>query len=168
MAKSVVINGVTYPDVPSVNIPGTNSNDVTFYEVSDATANRTDVLVGKYFYSGAGKLSGTMASNGNTSGSISTKDGTVTIPAGYTTGGTVEISQSAKNSIISANIKSGATILGVNGDSNVVDTTIASGGATSATILSGYGAYVNGSLISGSATVPVVSQDATTKVLSIS
>lgn len=168
MAKSVIINGVTYPDVPSVNIPGTNSTDVTFYETSDATASNGDVLATKTYYKNGGKYTGSMANNGSTSGTISTKDGTVTIPAGYTSGGTVEIASSAKASIISGNIKSGATILGVNGDSNVVDTTLASGGATSAQILSGYGAYVNGTLVSGSATVPVVSQDATTKVLSIS
>ena len=168
MAKSVVINGVTYPDVPSVNIPGTDNNDVTFYETSDATAGTAQVLTGYTFYKNGGIANGGMAANGDVSGSISTKDGTVVIPAGNTTGGTVGISTTEKNKIVSGNIKSGVTMLGVSGSSSVVDTTIASSAASAGTIMNGYRAYVNGSLVTGNATVPTVSQDATTKVLTIS
>lgn len=168
MAKSVIINGVTYPDVPSVNIPGTDSNDVTFYETSDATATGAQVLTGYTFYKSGGTANGSMASNGDTSGDISTKEGTVSIPAGYTTGGTVGISSSEKAKIISGNIKNGVTILGVAGSSSVVDTTITSNAASASTIMNGYKAYVNGTLLTGNATVPTVSQNATTKVLTIS
>lgn len=70
--------------------------------------------------------------------------------------------------LISSNIKAGANIFGVAGATNVVDTTIASGAATAAYILSGYKAYVNGSLLTGEMNVPTVSQDSSTKVLSIS
>lgn len=167
MAQTVVINGVTYPGVPYVTIPDTNDNDVAFYETSDASAVSGDVLATKTFYKDGGMATGSMPNNGSVSANITTKNGTVSVPAGWTSGGTIGISDGAKADIISANIKSGATILGVNGDSNVVDTTLASGGATSAQILSGYGAFVNGSLVNGSATVPTVSQNSTTKVLSI-
>jgi hypothetical protein len=50
--------------------------------------------------------------------------------------------------LISANIKAGKSIFGVNGDSNVVDTS--AGTAAANKILSGYKAYVDGSLITGS------------------
>lgn len=118
------------------------------------------------FISGA-ELQGTMASNGSTSGTISTKAGTVNIPSGYTTGGTVSISSTEQAKIIAGNIKSGVTILGVSGSSSVVDTTISSSAATASKILSGYKAYVNGSLITGNVTMPTVSQDATTKILTV-
>jgi len=50
--------------------------------------------------------------------------------------------------LISANIKAGKTIFGVNGDPNVVDTS--AGTAAANKILLGYKAYVDGSLITGS------------------
>ena len=167
MAQNVVINGVTYSDVPEVDIPKSGGGTAVFYDTSDADAGQGDVLSGKTYYKD-GKKTGSMPNNGDTSGDISTKDGTVTIPAGYTSGGTVGIDSTEKAKIVSGNIKSGVTLLGVAGDSNVVDTTIASGGASAAQIMSGYSAFVNGSKIDGSATVPTVSQDSTTKVLSIS
>ena len=167
MAQNVVINGVTYSDVPEVDIPKSGGGTAPFYDTSDADAGQGDVLSGKTYYKD-GKKTGSMPNNGDTSGDISSKDGTVTIHAGYTSGGTVGIDSTEKAKIVSGNIKSGVTLLGVAGDSNVVDTTIASGGAAAAQIMSGYSAYVNGSLVAGSATVPTVSQDSTTKVLSIS
>lgn len=168
MAKNVVINGVTYSDVPQVNIPlAGGGGNAEFYDTSDADAAQGNVLSGKTYYKD-GKKTGSMSNNGDTSGTISTKAGTVTIPAGYTSGGTVGIDSTEQAKIVSGNIKSGATILGVSGDSNVVDTTIASGGATAASIVNGYSAFVNGAKIDGTATLPVISQDSTTKVLSIS
>ena len=167
MAQNVIINGVTYSDVPEVDIPKSGGGNAAFYDTSDADAGQGDVLSGKTYYKD-GKKTGSMTNNGDTSGTIDTKAGTVTIPAGYTSGGTVGIDSTEQAKIVSGNIKSGVTILGVAGDSNVVDTTIASGGAAAAQIMSGYSAFVNGSKVDGSATVPTVSQDSTTKVLSIS
>lgn len=169
MAKSVIINGVTYNDVPQVEIPlSAGSGNAVFYDSSDADAAAGNVLTGKTFYKDGGKATGSMPNNGDTSGNISTKAGTVSIPAGYTSGGTVAIDSTEQAKIISDNIKSGVTLLGVAGNSNVVDTTIASGGATAAAIVSGYSAFVNGSKVDGAVTLPVISQDSTTKVLSIS
>ena len=167
MAQNVVINGVTYSDVPEVDIPKSGGGTAVFYDTSDADAGQGDVLSGKTYYKD-GKKTGSMTNNGDTSGDISTKDGTVTIPAGYTSGGTVGLDSTEKAKLVPGNIKSGVTMFGVSGDSNVVDTTIATGGAAAAQIMSGYSAFVNGTKIDGSATVPTVSQDSTTKVLSIS
>lgn len=134
MAQNVIINGVTYQNVPEVDIPKNGGGTAKFYDTSSADITSTDVLTGKTGFNASGSVSGGMANNGSTSGTISTKAGTVTIPAGYTSGGTVSISSTEQSKIVASNIKSGVTLLGV----------------------------------SGSLTLPTISQDSTTKILSIS
>lgn len=134
MAKTVVINGVTYADTPEVDIPISGGGTAKFYETSSADITSADVLTGKIGYGASGQVSGGMANNGATGGTISTKAGSVAIPAGYTTGGTVSISSTEQSKIIAGNIKSGVTILGQ----------------------------------AGSLALPSISQDSTTKILSIS
>lgn len=57
-----------------------------------------------------------ISDNGSVSGTISTKDGTYAIPAGYHDGnGSVGISEIEQSKIISGNIKSGVQIMGVTG-----------------------------------------------------
>lgn len=108
-----------------------------------------------------------MPNNGAVTGTISTKAETYTIPAGYHAGGgSVQIASAEQSKIITGNIKSGVTILGVSGSSSVVDTSDAT--SSSAQILTGYTAYVNGSKVTGTLSSPTISQDSTTKVLSIS
>ena len=167
MAKNVRINGVTYSDVPEVNIPlATGSGNATFYDTTDGTAVAGDILSGKTAYVD-GVVTGSMTNNGAVAGMISTKAGTYTVPAGYHNGsGSVAIATAEQNKIIAGNIKSGVTILGVAGSSNVVDTS--GGDATAAQILSGKKAYVKGSLLTGTMTAATVSQDSTSKVLTIS
>ena len=165
MAQNVVINGVTYSDVPQVEIPKSTSGTAVFYDIADTTAAAGDVLASKYFYtSGGTKTQGTIASK--TSSDLTANTLTVTAPAGYYASAASKTLSDAN--LVSGNIKSGATIFGVSGATNVVDTTLATGGAAAAQIMNGYSAYVNGSKIDGSATVPTVSQDSSTKVLSIS
>lgn len=163
MAQNVVINGVTYQNVPQVEIPKSGSGTAVFYDPSDATATADKVLNGYTFYKGDGKGTGNIATK--TSSDLTANTLTVTAPAGYYASAASKTL--SDQYLVSGNIKSGITIFGVSGATNVVDTTIASGGATAANIISGYKGYVNGSLIEGSATVPTVSQDSTTKVLSI-
>ena len=134
MAQNVIINGVTYQNVPEVDIPKSGGGTAKFYDTASADITSGDVLTGKTGYGSSGSVSGSMANNGSTSGTISTKAGTVTIPAGYTTGGTVSISSTEQSKIIASNIKSGVTLLGV----------------------------------AGSLALPSISQDSTTKILSIS
>lgn len=168
MAQNVIINGVTYSNVPEVDIPKSGGGTATFYDTSTADAGTGDVLSGKKYFADGGEKTGAMTNNGATGGTISTKAGTVAIPSGYTSGGSVSIASAQQDLIISGNIKSGVTLLGVSGSSMVLDTTIASGGAGASNIISGYKAYVNGSMIVGEATIPTVSQNTTTKVLTIS
>lgn len=109
-----------------------------------------DVLLGKKFYSNDPKtqITGAMPNNGTVSTDISAKATEVTIAAGKHSGsGKVKISAAEQAKIITGNIKSGITILGVSGNSNVVDTS--AGDATAAQILSGKKAYVAGSLVTG-------------------
>lgn len=165
MAQNVVINGVTYSNVPKVQIPKSGSGTAEFVDIADTTASAGDVLSTKYFYtSGGTKTQGSIATK--TSSDLSASTLTVTAPAGYYASAASKTCSDAN--LVSANIKAGATIFGVSGATNVVDTTIASGAAAAANIISGYSAYANGSLVEGSATVPTVSQNSTTKILSIS
>lgn len=163
--QSVIINGVTYADCPEVDIPKSGGGTAKFFDISDATAVAADVLYPKTIY----KADGTKVTGGittKTSSDLTSSNLTVTAPAGYYASAASTTLSDA--SLVSGNIKAGATIFGVSGATNVVDTTIASGGAAQANILSGYSAYVNGSLVEGNASVPTVSQDSTSKVLSIS
>ncbi len=132
MAQNVVINGVTYQSVPEVDIPKSGSGTAKFYDTSSADVTGADILTGKTAFNASGSVGGSMANNGATGGTIGTKAGTVTIPAGYTTGGTVSLTN--VSDCVAGNILNGKSILGV----------------------------------SGSLAMPTISQDATTKVLSIS
>ena len=131
---SVVINSVTYANCPEVDIPKSGGGTAKFYDATECDAAAGNVLSGKVFVGPSGQDTGSMANNGSTSGEISTKAGTVTIPAGYTSGGTVSIKASAVSDCVSANILASKSILGV----------------------------------SGSLSVPTISQDSTSKILSIS
>jgi len=132
MAQNVIINGVTYANVPEVDIPKTGGGTAKFYDTAAATASASDILTGKSAYGASGSVSGSMANNGATGGTIGAKAGTVTIPAGYTTGGTVSLTN--VTDCVAGNILTGKSILGV----------------------------------AGTLAMPTISQDATTKILSIS
>lgn len=85
-------------------------------DTTDANANASEILSGRTAYVNKNKITGEMTNNGAVSGTISTKDGTYTIPAGYHSGlGSVAIDSTERNKIIESNIKSGITVLGVTG-----------------------------------------------------
>lgn len=129
---SLVINGITYSSVPEIDVPISGGGTAKFYDASQTDVSAGDVLSGKIFVGVSGEGTGSMANNGSTSGTIGTKAGTVTIPAGYTTGGTVSLTN--VTDCVAANILTGKSILGV----------------------------------SGSLAMPTITQNSTTKVLSIS
>lgn len=85
-------------------------------DTSDATAVAADILSGSSAYVNGNKINGTMVNNGAVTGTITTKAQQYTIPVGYHDGsGKVSIATAEQNKIIAANIKSGITILGVEG-----------------------------------------------------
>lgn len=95
-------------------VQGTNTFDS---DTTDANAAASEILSGKTAYVNKNKITGEMPNNGAVSGTISTKDGTYTVPAGYHSGlGSVGISSVEKQKIIAGNIKAGVEILGVTGD----------------------------------------------------
>ena len=132
MAQNVVINGVTYQNCPEVDIPKSGGGTAKFFDASSADVSAANVLNGKKFVGASGLDTGSMTNNGATGGTIGTKAGTYTIPAGFTSGGTVSLTN--VSDCVSGNILSGKSILGVN----------------------------------GSLSMPTISQDGTTKILSIS
>ena len=131
MAQNVVINGVTYNNVPEVNIPLSGGGTAKFMDTSDASLdNANKMLNGVTAYAGGTKYTGNIASKSAATYTPTTSDQT----------------------IASGQYLSGAQT--VKGDANLQAQYIASG----VTIFG-----VQGSLSSA-----VISQDGTTKVLSIS
>lgn len=105
--------GVTAHDNSGAIITGTNTYDA---DTSDATAKVAEILATKTAYVNGLKLTGTMPNRGAVTGSISTVDGSFTIPQGYHDGsGAVSIDSTEQAKIIAANIKAGIEILGVTG-----------------------------------------------------
>ena len=85
-------------------------------DTSDATALAADILTGSSAYVNGSKVNGMMVNNGAVSGTISTKAQQYTVPVGYHDGsGKVQIAAAEQLKIIESNIKSGITILGVEG-----------------------------------------------------
>lgn len=57
--KTVIINGVTYTNVPQVNIP-TADGTATFFETSGANITAGDLLNGKVGFGVSGQVTGTL------------------------------------------------------------------------------------------------------------
>ena len=108
-----MLAGVTAHDKSGTVITGACPYDV---DSTDATVSPAEILNGKTAYARGVKVTGTMKNNGAVTGTISTKNGTYTIPIGYHDGsGKVGIDSTEQSKIIASNIKTGVSILGVTG-----------------------------------------------------
>ena len=130
--NKVIYGGNTLIDLTADTVTAADVlKDVTFHLPSGAigagtctydsdTTNDTaviaEVLATKTFHARGSALVGTMPNRGSVTGTISTVSGSYTIQNGYHDGsGTVSISSTEQAKIIAGNIKSGVTILGVEG-----------------------------------------------------
>lgn len=130
MAQNVIINGVTYQNVPEVNIPKSGGGTAKFMDTADANAVAADILASKTAYVNGTKITGQIASKAAATYTPTTSDQTIQ-PGQYLSGAQT-----------------------VKGDANLQAQYIASG----VTIFG----------VTGSLSAAVISQDSTTKVLSIS
>lgn len=105
--------GVTAHDKSGAPITGTNEFDVNS---QDGTAAVAEILAGKTAYARGTKLTGTMPDNGAVTLEIAALDDEPAIAMGFHDGsGKAVIKATEKTKIIPANIKSGVSILGVEG-----------------------------------------------------
>ena len=112
VAADKLLKNITAHDKSGAPITGTCTYDA---DTQDATAAVAEILEGKTAYARGAKLTGTMPNKGAVSGTIATKDA-YTIPMGFHDGsGTVSIDATESAKIVAGNIKSGVTILGVEG-----------------------------------------------------
>ena len=219
MAQNVVINGVTYQNVPSVEIPKSTSGTAEFYDTSDATLSSGGQMLASYTaYANGTKYTGSIATKTGTD--LSASGDTVTVPAGYydsqatkavsagsatapaTISGTSATVSAGTNTLtlsktisVTPSVTAGYVSAGTAGNSSVSltasvttkaaatitpgtsDQTIASGTyLTGAQTISGDANLLASNIksgvsifgVDGSLTSATVSQDASTKVLSIS
>lgn len=107
------LKGYTFHGADGEKKTGSCTFDV---DTSGATAAIAEVLAGKTFGAKGKMNTGTMPNNGAVNGTISTKAGAYTVPHGWHDGsGKVQIASTEQAKIIPANIRSGVTILGVEG-----------------------------------------------------
>lgn len=143
MAQNVIINGVTYQNVPEVNIPKSGGGTAKFMDTADATAAQSDILSTKTAYVNGSKITGNIASKA--AATITPTSADQTISSGQYLSGVQTIEGIVCTNLSSANIANGVTVkIGTASD----DDSVAS--------------------VTGSLSAAVISQDSTTKVLSIS
>lgn len=94
MGKTIVINGLTY-DVSGGKIQAPLASDPSklaeYLDTSDVDTQPEDVKAGQQYYAGDEKRTGTMPVNEAVNKTLDASDTQITVPAGYTPGGTVKI-----------------------------------------------------------------------------
>lgn len=113
MAKNVIINGVSYNNVPSVKIPLVSdpTSYAVFSETSDATATASQMLSGATAYVNGSLITGSISSKSAQTYTPTTSD--QTIASGQYLSGAQTIKGDAN--LVANNIAQNVTIFGVTG-----------------------------------------------------
>lgn len=131
MAKNVIINGVTYADVPAVNIPLSNGlGSAKFVDTDSATALGSDIRSGKKAYVGGNEVTGTVAVRSASDVTVSGKN--VTAPAGI-------YDEAVTKQIADGNVTPTASVTGdeIGDTASDYEITVTPGAAVSAGYVSG-------------------------------
>ena len=143
MAQNVIINGVTYQNVPEVDIPLSGGGTAKFMDTSDGDAASGDVLSGKTAYVNGTKVTGNITSKAAATYTPTAAD--QTIASGQYLSGNQTIEGIVVTNLSASNIANGVVVkVGTATDDDSVVS------------------------VTGSLSAAVISQDGTTKVLSIS
>lgn len=154
-SQETLVSGNIKNGVTILGVSGeANVNDTT---LPDGGAAAGDILTGKKGWVNGALVTGTMASNGTLTQTITAPSQVVTLKTGYYAGGTVKINEADQKLLVAGNIKSGVTILGVDGGPNVNDTTLTSTAAGAGDIALGKQAWANGVLLTGTGSQPTIS-----------
>ena len=125
MAQNVIINGVTYSNVPKVQIPKSGGGNADFIDTSDASlSSGASMLNGVTAYANGTKYTGSIASKSAATYTPTTSD--QTIASGQYLSGAQTIKGDAN--LTAANIANGVTIFGVMG--SLTAATISQDGVT--------------------------------------
>ena len=143
MAQNVIINGVTYQDVPEVDIPLSGGGTAKFMDTEPGDAAAGDILSGKKAYVDGALVTGSISSK--SAATYTPSGSSQTINSGQYLSGNQTIEAVVCANLTAANIAYGVTVkVGTATD----DDSVAS--------------------VTGSLSAAVISQNSTTKVLSIS
>lgn len=112
MAKNVIINQITYQNVPAVDIPKTDGGEARFVDTSDATlVSGNQLLTGVSAYSDGVKISGTIPIKMAQRYVPSTTDQVIACGSYLNEDQTI----AGDSNLVPQNIAGGVTIFGVQG-----------------------------------------------------
>ena len=117
MAQNVIINGVTYQNVPEVNIPKSGGGTAKFLDTDDATAMSNEILNAKTAYVGGVKITGSAPSKAAQTYTPTTSDQIISANQFLT--GAQTIKGVTQTNLTADNIKSGTTVTISNGNGNI-------------------------------------------------
>ena len=143
MAQDITLLGANYSAVPAVTLPKTGGGTAKFMDTTDANAVAGEILNGKTAYVNGSKITGNISSKA--AATITPTSSSQSIASGQYLSGAQTIEAVVCSNLTAANIKSGVTVkVGTATDDDSVTSVL------------------------GTLTSPTVSQDGTTKILSIS
>ena len=143
MAQNVIINGVTYNNVPEINIPKQGGGTARFYDDSDADITSPDIRAGKKGGTNTGIITGTMTEKAAARYNPSTSDQNIT--ANQYLAGAQTFKAVTTTNLSAQYIANGVTVkVGCAADDDCI------------------------AAVTGSLAMPNISQDPSTKILSIS